>query len=75
MNIFEKIVLFDFDYKVYWKKETSKYGKGFWKEKNFFDWIKPKTKVLDIAAGNSGLLSSLKRIKRAMLGLLIFLKK
>ena len=64
MNIFEKIVLFDFDYKVYWKKRDVKIRQRLLeREKIFFDWIKPKTKVLDIAAGNSGLLSSLKKDK------------
>src|SRR3989338_8178193 len=33
------------------------------RERIFFNWIKPKTKVLDIAAGNSGLLFLLKKDK------------
>ena len=64
MNIFEKINLFDFDYKVYWKKRDAKIRQRLLeREKIFFNWIKPKTKVLDVAAGNSGLLSSLKKNK------------
>jgi len=64
MNIFEKITLFDFDYKVYWKNRNVKIRQRLLeREIIFFDWIKPKTKVLDIAAGNSGLLSSLKKDK------------
>ena len=64
MNIFEKITLFDFDYKVYWKNRNVKIRQRLLeREEIFFDWIKPETKVLDIAAGNSGLLASLKKDK------------
>lgn len=64
MNIFKKIALFDFDYKVYWKNRDVKIRQRLLeREKIFFDWIKSKTKVLDIAVGNSGLLLSLKKDK------------
>lgn len=64
MNIFKKIALFDFDYKVYWENRGVKIRQRLLeREKIFFDWIKPKTKVLDVAVGNSGLLSSLKKEK------------
>lgn len=64
MNIFEKITLFDFDYKVYWKNRDVKIRQRLLeREEIFFDWIKPKTKVLDVAVGNSGLLSLLKKDK------------
>ena len=64
MNIFKKTALFDFDYKVYWKNRDVKIRQRLLeREEIFFDWIKPKIKVLDIAAGNSGLLSSLKKDK------------
>lgn len=64
MNIFKTVNLFDFDYKVYWKNRDVKIRQRLMeREKIFFDWIKPKTKVLDIAAGNSGLLFSLKKEK------------
>jgi len=64
MNIFEKIVLSSFDYKVYWKNRNVKIRQRLLeRERIFFDWVKPKTKVLDIAAGNSSLLSSLKKDK------------
>ena len=64
MNIFKKIALFDFDYKVYWENRNVKIRQRLLeREKIFFDWIKPKTKVLDVAVGNSGLLSLLKRDK------------
>ena len=64
MNIFKKTALFYFDYKVYWKNRDVKIRQRLLeREEIFFDWIKPKIKVLDIAAGNSGLLSSLKKDK------------
>ena len=64
MNIFKKIALFDFDYKVYWKNRDVKIRQRLLeREEVFFYWIKPKTKVLDVAVGNSGLLLSLKKYK------------
>src|SRR3989338_1476676 len=64
MNIFEKIALSSFDYKVYWKNRNVKIRQRLLeRERIFFNWIKPKIKVLDIAAGNSGLLSLLKKDK------------
>jgi len=64
MNIFEKTNLFDFDYKVYWKNRNVKIRQRLLeRERIFFDWINPKTKVLDVAVGNSGLLSLLKKDK------------
>ncbi len=64
MNVFKKVNLTNFDYKVYWKNRNVKIRQRLLeRERIFFDWIKPKTKVLDIAVGNSGLLYSLKKDK------------
>ena len=64
MNIFKGVNLINFDYKVYWKNRNVKIRQRLLeRERIFFDWVKPKTKVLDIAAGNSGLLFSLKKDK------------
>ena len=64
MNIFNGVDLKNFDYNVYWENRSVKIRqKLLEREVIFFDWIKPKTKVLDIAVGNSGLLSSLKKNK------------
>ncbi|MEK7069498.1 MAG: class I SAM-dependent methyltransferase [Patescibacteria group bacterium] len=64
MNIFNGVDLKNFDYNVYWENRSVKIRqKLLEREGVFFDWIKPKTKVLDIAVGNSGLLSSLKKNK------------
>lgn len=64
MNVFKTVNFTDFNYSVYWKNRDIKIRqKLLEREKIFFDWIKPKTKVLDVAAGNSGLLLSLKNNK------------
>lgn len=64
MNIFKTVNLFNFDYKAYWKNRDAKIRqKLLEREEIFFDWVKPKTKVLDVAVGNSGLLSLLKKDK------------
>lgn len=65
MNIFKNTKLTDFDYERYWKERDVEIRKKLLdRERLFFHWIKPESRVLDVAAGNSLLPRVLKEQKQ-----------
>ncbi len=65
MRIFSKSSLSDFDYDAYWTTRDVEIRKKLLdREHIFFDWIKPESRVLDVAVGNSLLPRVLKEQKR-----------
>lgn len=64
MNFFKGINLENFSYDSYWHGRNTEIRKELLERENiFFEWIKPGSRVLDIACGNSGLLQALREKK------------
>ena len=64
MNPFGQTNLKSFDYNSYWKDRSPGIRKKLYeREKIFFEWINPGSRVLDVAVGNSQLVSLLVKEK------------